>query len=272
MSINNEIRKLMALQDKCGGNPYKKKEEDNVDTSKMSAYEQSQYKIATDMKRTREAMAELEALPSNAPVDKRIRLSNQIRGSVTKMVAETKDLRQLATRENKKEEYLQLVSHVNKTERLSKGRNPNPQDEDGYGASSNSRGGVSNYSDVEMGGVGGGPSVRDDPEFMQFFEQTKKNDEKIDLQLDRIGAGVQRLKQNATLIKDELSIQKALLDETEHKVDNIHGKLKGLNKKLKETLKKVDQDRMCLYLFCFLLLLGLAGGCYYIFAIRNKQN
>lgn len=276
MSINVHLRRLTALQEKCGGNPNKKKEEDTVDTSKMSAYEQQQYKIAVDMRRTRETMAEIEALPSGASVDKRARLNNQVRGAVSKMVAETKELRHLATKENRKEEYLQLVSHVNKTERLSKGRNPNATDEDGGGYSPANARGVTRLEDVEMGGMGGGgggggPSIREDPEFAQFFEQTKRNDEKMDQQLDRIGAGVLRLKQNATLISDELQIQKALLDETEHKVDNIHGKLRGLNRKLKETLKKVDQDRLCIYLFCCLLLLGIAGGCFYIFYFRKSD-
>lgn len=260
---------MQALQEVCGGAPGKKKEDDlaAVDTSKMSAYEQQQFKLACAMKRAREHIDELENLPAGSPVDQRARLGNQVRREIQGLSSEARALRPLALKEGKMTEYNQLALHVNRTEKLSKGRK---QDEDGDVVAPSNRG-VKSLSDMEMGDVGeSGPSLRDDPEFMQFFEQTKKNDEAIDQALDRIGAGVTRLKNTALTIQDELKLQEQLLIDTENKVTNVHGKMKGLNKKLKETLKRVDKDRFCLYIFCCILLLGIAGGCYWVFAAKKN--
>ena len=82
--------------------------------------------------------------------------------------------------------------------------------------------------------------------------------------VDRISAGVTRLHDNALAIRDELKVQNAMLNEVEEKTDRIHGKLKGLNKKLKQTINEVDKDKICIYVFCFILLLGLAGGIYWV--------
>lgn len=272
MSCHPNIRRLEALQEVCGGAPGKKKKEDDlssVDTSKMSAYEQQQFKLACSMKRTRDHINELEQLPAGAPVDQRARLGNQVRREIQGLSSEARALRPLALKEGKMTEYNQLALHVNRTEKLSKGRK---QDDDADVTAPSAGRGVKNLDDLEMGDVGeSGPSLRDDPEFAQFFEQTKKNDQEIDLALDRIGAGVTRLKNTALTIRDELKLQEALLQDTEDKVTNVHGKMKGLNKKLKETLKKVDKDRFCLYIFCCILLLGLAGGCYWVFVARKKE-
>jgi chromosome segregation ATPase len=91
----------------------------------------------------------------------------------------------------------------------------------------------------------------------------------IDQALDRIALGVTRLHENATAIKSELQVQNTLLDETEAKLDKVTGNLKGVNKKLKETLKQVDKDRLCVYLFCCIILLGIAGGIYFV-VFKNK--
>eukprot|EP00758_Cryptobia_borreli_P002033 Tbor_TRINITY_DN2723_c0_g1::TRINITY_DN2723_c0_g1_i1::g.15202::m.15202 len=278
-SCNASIRRLETLRDKCGGLPgvnKKEQEVSTVDTSKMSPYEQKQYKIACDMKRVRDNVEEMENLPKSAPVDQRARLGNQIRRDVLAMSNETKMLRVVAMKEGKKEEFEQLLKHVNRTERLSRGNNNfhNSITSDEFQTINgfNNRA-VRKLIDEEMGRPGGsegGASVRDDPEFAQFFEETKKNDQEIDLAFDRIGARVKVIHQKATAIREELSLQENLLGEIETKIDTTHSKMRGLNKKLKETLASVDKDRICLYIFCCLLLLGIVGACVYIFVYRKN--
>jgi len=62
----------------------------------------------------------------------------------------------------------------------------------------------------------------------------------------------------------ELKVQKELITTAEQKMDNVTDQLTGLNKKLKKTIKEVQKDRLCLYVICCLLLLGLAGTIYFV--------
>eukprot|EP00658_Telonema_sp_P-2_P046235 TRINITY_DN3434_c0_g1_i3.p1 TRINITY_DN3434_c0_g1~~TRINITY_DN3434_c0_g1_i3.p1 ORF type:complete len:126 (+),score=26.83 TRINITY_DN3434_c0_g1_i3:204-581(+) len=122
------------------------------------------------------------------------------------------------------------------------------------------------------GADSGGVNLQDDQEFAQFFATLRENDTQIDHALTRIDQGVTRLKNTALNIKDEMKLQTVLLEQTEQKVDNVHGKMRGLNKKLKETLKRVDKDRMCLYIFCCIILLGVAGGIYFVVSSSSKKK
>lgn len=268
-----QIRRLQKLNQLCGGSSGgKQTSEMDADLSKMTPYEQGQYKLACDMKRCRENILELDNLGEKASITRKTELSNAIRKQVVSLKKDTVEVKKLAAKENKKAEFEQLVGHVKKTEQLYKSRFMKIDEEDG--------GPVGNAGATRLTSLDGGTemndmgapmvSLRDDEEFQAFFEQTKQNDVKIDQALDRISAGVQRLQENATAIKDELRVQNTLLDETEKKVDDVHNNLRGLNKRLTKTLKEVDKDKMCIYVFCFLLLLGLGGGIYWV--IAHKEN
>lgn len=272
-SIKGPMRRLERLQQACGGPPDQKKADPDadVDFSQMTPYEVQQYKLATRMRNFRLKMAELEALGPNADVSKRAAAANFLRRERTAMQADLRACEQKVGRDaNNKSQFEQLSRHLKNTDEFYRRSTRGGGDGDDYGTVPTARG-VTRVDDLDSADIvgGGGPSIRDDPEFQEFFLQIHKNDKKMDEQLSRIHAGVQRLNQNALVIKDELKIQDVILSEIEVKVDNSYVKLKGLNKKLKETLKKVDRDRMFLYVFCFILLLALAGGCYYIFSSRD---
>ena len=261
--VGAQLRRLKVLNEKCGGVSKKGKDqsEEEVDLSKMSPYQQAQYKVACEMRNTRENIAELEGLGAKASITRKTELSNTIRKQLTNMKRETDALQKIAVKEQKKDEYDQLVGHVKKTANLFKARSGRVVDDNVVPAPGTSLSKI----DLEMNDIGAPAlSLRDDEEFVQFFEQTKKRDVEIDQALDRLGQGVTRLHENATMIKTELQIQKVLLDETEQKVDKVHANLQGVNKKLKETIKQIDNDRMCLYVFCCILLLGVAGGIYWV--------
>mmetsp|Transcript_61051 Transcript_61051/g.70939 ORF Transcript_61051/g.70939 Transcript_61051/m.70939 type:complete len:267 (+) Transcript_61051:178-978(+) len=255
------LRRLQKLNDKCGGG--KKNVEAEVDTSKMSPYEQKQYKIAVDMKRTRENILELDNLGEKASATRKAELANAIRKDLNSMKKEAAALQRISNQEKKSEEYSQLVSHIKKTDQLYRARFGGRAVDDAAAGPTGSN--ATTFNPVEMNDLGAPMvSLREDEEFVQFFAQTQKNDVTIDQALDRIAQGVTRLHETATNIKSELQVQNTLLDETEAKLDKVHGNLKGVNKKLKETIKQVDSDRLCVYLFCCLVLLGLAGGIYYV--------
>ncbi len=264
--VTYHLRKLKKLNEACGGSKSKKSAEPEVDTSKMSLYEQGQYKVACDMKRTRENIIELDELGEKASITRKAELSNTIRKDLNTMKRETANLQKLSVKDKKKDEYDQLLSHVKKTENLYRARFGGRVDEPTLGSSNGLNPAL---NPVELSDLGGPMvSLREDEEFFQFFEQTKKNDELMDKALDRIAAGVTRLHENALSIKTELAVQSTLLDETEQKVDKVTGNLKGVNKKLKNTIKQVDKDQCCLYVFCFIVILGLAGGVYFV----TKEN
>lgn len=257
------LRKLQKLNEACGNGP-KKAAEPEVDLTKMSPYEQQQYKIACDMKRARENILELDNLGDKVSITRKTELSNNIRKDLNSMKKDAITLQKLAVKEKKKDEYDQLVSHVKKTDQLYRARFGGRQIDDV------NSGAPVPVNNIEMNDLGTPMvSLRDDDEFVQFFQQTQKNDQTIDQALDRIALGVTRLHENATMIKSELAVQSTLLDETEAKLDKVHTNLKGVNKKLKETIKQVDKDRFCIYIFCCIILLGLAGGIYFV--VIKKQ-
>lgn len=107
-------------------------------------------------------------------------------------------------------------------------------------------------------------SLREDEAFQVFFTSLQQNDALIDKHFDVIHVGVHRLREQADLIKSELSIQDALIQEVESKVDKSNDKLFSLNRRLKKTLEQVDSSRMCVYVFCVLIVLGLVGGILYV--------
>ena len=77
--------------------------------------------------------------------------------------------------------------------------------------------------------------------------------------LDRIAAGLERVKINALGIQDQLQEQNLHLENINIKAEQQHAQMMGLNKKLKSTLKEVEKDKYCCYLICLLLVIGVLG-------------
>jgi len=267
-SMRTTLRKLEKLTEKCGVSKDGKKKDEapQVDTTKMTPYEKQQYYMATDMKKIRDTVQELEDLGEKATNTQKAELSNAIRKDVMNLKNKALEAKKHAMKENRREEYDALIGHMKKTELLFRQRIQKTGGGDDAGimaAPTNSGTKKLGNIDEEMTAE---PmmSLRDDEEFQLFYQQTKQNDVKIDQALDRISAGVTRLADNAKMMNQELKVQKALLDTAEQKVDRAEAALIGLNKKLKTTINEVDKDKMCIYAFCLLLILGLIGGIYYV--------
>jgi hypothetical protein len=280
-SVNVSMRKLKLLQSAVGVGSAggRLNDEPKVDFSKMTPYQAKQFQVADKMRIIRTLMTELDEIPAGSGPTRRIELNNQIRKEEKNISNGMKEARTLALQEQKMSEYEDLQGHFKTTQQLWRARSgvvSSPADSGpsgGYGAMNKSTGSkMGREASIELEAAlpaAGGYNIREDGEFAMFFQQTQQNDLAMDKALDRIQQGVQRLAENATLLNQELKVQDVLLDDTEAKVDNVHSKMKGLNKTLKETIKKVDNDRLCLYVFCCLLLLGLAGGIYYVMKDNN---
>ncbi len=264
------MKRLQRLNDRCGGGKRGAAEaEPEVDFSQMTPYGAAQYRITDKMRLMRVYITQLDELGPRATPTEKVEISQKIRKEEMKVKKEMIEAKALAVKEKKQQDFETLQEHVKKTQSLYRARFGGPADEvaaSSYG-STNSRytGKLSSVElDSDMGSATGGYSLRDDDEFQQFFQQVQKNDAAMDQALDRIGAGVLRLQDQALGFKQELKVQSTLIDETERKVDDVSTKMKGLNKKLKQTIKQVDQDKMCCYLLCFIIVLGLAGGIYFV--------
>ena len=275
-SMRVTLKKLQRLNDKCGGTKVRGSAsvaEPEVDFSKMTPYGAAQYRIADKMRLMRVYISQLDELGPRATPTEKVELSQKIRKEETKIKKDMLEAKNLAMKEKKQQDYDALQEHVKKTQSMYRARFGGPTEDvaaTSYG-STNSRY-TGKLSSVELDsdlGAAGGYSLREDDEFQQFFSQVQKTDAAMDQALDRIGAGVQRLQDQALGFKQELKVQEVLIEETEQKVDNISASMKGLNKKLKETIKQVDQDKLCCYIMCFIIVLGLGGGIYFV---ADKNN
>jgi hypothetical protein len=263
--VTYSLKRLAKLQDKCGVGKKKKNDGPEVDLAKMSAYERAQYKIATDMQRVRQNVQELDA-SSGASATRKAELSQSIRKDIAQMKKDVTEAQRFAKTENKRDEYEKLAGHVKKTEALWKQRYGTSAGlDDGLGGGGGGGGApVRGVTDLEMSDLASPMvSLREDEEFAQFFEMTKKRDQEIDQQLELIGAGVQVLHDQAQRISTELKTQDVLLTQVTKKTEDMNVEVMNLNKRVKAAIKEVDKDKMCIYAVCFLLLLGLAGGIYY---------
>lgn len=270
MSLRTTLGRLERLQRACGGLPEEKKDDPdaNIDFSQMSSYAKAQYKLASRMQNFRQKTEALGAMGSGGDLPTQAAARNFLRKEMAELNKDMKSIIPLGTGAHA-EELAQLKKHFGNTEKMYRRMTGVDSGYDDYGAASTRRG-VTNVVDLDAADiVGGGPSIRDDPEFQQFFAKTRENDVAMDEKLTRIHHGIQRLNQNAVLITDELKIQDTILTDIEVKVDKTLCQLVGLNRKLKDTLRKVDRDRMFIYVFCCILLLALAGGCYYLVAGRD---
>jgi uncharacterized coiled-coil DUF342 family protein len=99
----------------------------------------------------------------------------------------------------------------------------------------------------------------DDEGFMLLRQQ----DAQIDEKLQRIGEGVNVLKEIAVEMGKEIETQNVMISELDHKVDKAQAQLDNLNKRLKNILTKMRKgDRFCVDLILLIIVLGLAAYIY----------
>lgn len=290
MRLRYQMKRVEKIADKCGVG--KAAEKDKLEEekaaaerealAKMTPFEKKQFKMANTMAGIRSNISELDEMKQSGENTRRkAELSQKIRKDIRDLKKEAVVAKTAAHMEGegKKGDYERLVGHVKKTDDLYTSRFSSQIDDDtkrllGRGAGQDSNGGgirPINNLDEEMSNLGQ-PMVnlREDEEFQQFFMQTRQNDQKMEEALDRISAGVQVLDQQARNINAELKVQAKQLEQIENKTENITADLKSVNKRLKDTIKKVEGDKMCIYLACFLLLLGIAGAIYW--AVKGRGD
>jgi len=95
------------------------------------------------------------------------------------------------------------------------------------------------------------------------IQQLKERDKKIDEGLEDISKGVGRLKNIAQGIDEELTLQSEMLNVIETKVDAANEQLLTLNRKMKDTLKKVKgADRFIVNFILLMIVLGISAYIY----------
>lgn len=253
---------------------------------KLTKFGQAQFRVAQELRVIRDNLAEMEKMEednqqaaqkrtsllgggSTAPLHTRTevaRIGNDIRKRVAKLATMQKEMVKEAQTEGKQEEAQETARHIERTRALWKTRagygGTGAVDEEMSGPKRSENIPLLNDNQVNGGAPIGHDcrdALRDDQEFILFFQQVAEKDVQMDKAVDRIAAATARLKDNATLLKDELGLQKKLLDDTDQKVDKVEKNLDTLNRRLKKTLKNVDGDKVCIYAVCFLLLLGITG-------------
>ena len=101
----------------------------------------------------------------------------------------------------------------------------------------------------------------------QSFLQIKKNDQELDQELEMVHQGVKRLGVMATEMNTELKIQRAMIDETKQKAEDVNEHLLQVNKKMKRALDQSGgASKMCINIICLIILLSVVG---YIYNLLN---
>ena len=97
----------------------------------------------------------------------------------------------------------------------------------------------------------------------QSFLQIKKNDQELDQELEMVHQGAKRLGVMATEMNTELKIQRAMIDETKAKAEDVNEHLLQVNKKMKRALDQSGgASKMCINIICLIILLSVVGYIY----------
>ncbi|CAG9463850.1 unnamed protein product [Pedinophyceae sp. YPF-701] len=105
------------------------------------------------------------------------------------------------------------------------------------------------------------------PEAMEFRAEWHASKNRQDKHLERIGRGVDELKEVAKAQEDALARGNPILDALDERVDEAHSTLKNNNRRLKEVLGSVRSSRnFCIDVILVCVLLGLAAYIYNLIA------
>eukprot|EP00754_Rhynchopus_humris_P015080 Rhum_TRINITY_DN14425_c0_g1::Rhum_TRINITY_DN14425_c0_g1_i1::g.90034::m.90034 len=273
--------KLKKLAGKCGaqvdGEDASKQAEPEVDTSNMTRYEKGRYEVTRLMSDIRTDLADIQEIEKSGGDSKtqtrKVQLANKVRKDIRAMKKETHTLKTDANKEQKLDEYDELVQHMKKTEKMWLQRNKRDRpgfDDDDDLCGNGGGGGVSGREMKDLSSLMDGSAPQgdlteslldpaEDQEFQMFYANIKQKDQEIDQGLDIIAGQVQRVHQQAKGIAEELAVQAKQLDVIEDKVDKRTAEIQGLNNKLKDITKELEKDKYCCYLICLLLVLGILG-------------
>lgn len=89
--------------------------------------------------------------------------------------------------------------------------------------------------------------------------------------LEEISKGMDELKELAEGMHDEFVKQDKLLGRLEEKAEKVQGTLDGVNERMKDALKKMNDrsTNMCMYILCLVILLGLG---YLAYDLAKKKG
>lgn len=276
MSTAYDVQRLRVLQQQCGSESTPLVQSSSpvvkiqADTSRMTPYEAGQYRVACRLRSIRQSIAELDALekdPKASQTSKSL-CSQQIRKDIAAAKKETGDVvLRHARQEDRKPEYDELVKHLSNTEAEYKRRFRTGE------AMPSASLQVPLREECNLDDIGQSMhSLREDAEFESFFLETQRKDAEIDKLVERLGERVASLHLTAVAIHEEVETQIVMIKDAEDKTEKATSELKGVNKKLKKTIVAVEKDRICCYLFCFLLLLAVAATLAWILFKRNSGN
>jgi syntaxin of plants SYP7 len=258
--------------------------------AQLTPYQRTEYLTANAIQELRETMRTYEEMENGIPRQfgqaEVARCRQRMRKQEIEISKMGKDALRLARQEKKESDARELLRHVDGAKQyyrqrfrlVTTGGDGSNSDADRAISPINS---ATNFgrndaapllSSDSINATGFGTSLRSESEFQQFFSTLMKQDHLMESQLDRIHAGILRLRDNADTLSNELNVQDALIDDTEAKVDAVTGKLKSVNKTLKATLKQVESSRMCMYVFCCLILAGLVGGILYVTGVIGPSS
>eukprot|EP00197_Chlamydomonas_leiostraca_P001729 CAMPEP_0202887098 /NCGR_PEP_ID=MMETSP1391-20130828/42508_1 /ASSEMBLY_ACC=CAM_ASM_000867 /TAXON_ID=1034604 /ORGANISM="Chlamydomonas leiostraca, Strain SAG 11-49" /LENGTH=275 /DNA_ID=CAMNT_0049570375 /DNA_START=202 /DNA_END=1029 /DNA_ORIENTATION=- len=144
-----------------------------------------------------------------------------------------------------------------------------------YGTGKGDKGSKDNPLVLDVEGKGGSSKMAANPLYYQHTDETQGfekawevSKDKQDKVLGRIELGVDRLKEIATNVQEEIDKQNPVIDDIETQMDKVTGQLKTNNAKLKGLVTKMRSSRnFCVdvILICIILAIGA-----YIFTTFKK--
>eukprot|EP01118_Nematostelium_gracile_P020427 TRINITY_DN989_c0_g1_i1.p1 TRINITY_DN989_c0_g1~~TRINITY_DN989_c0_g1_i1.p1 ORF type:complete len:271 (-),score=106.47 TRINITY_DN989_c0_g1_i1:58-870(-) len=267
--MDSLLVKLDYIQTQCQDPKKKKEKEEEMKT--WDDFTKLRKKLASDVRNIRQQINERNELLGNAMGNTTtVKMSQDIRNGLKALATQADELDTLQRREAEKmekkkvkgkpvapeeqeevEERAQIVilcrQHIEECRKLEKsvrGTKNTFSDENNTSAM------VTELPDI-------------DGEKGQLL---KENDRMIDQELTKVGEGVQRLKQKATAMGQEIEMQGRMIDEIDTKVVKVNEKLVNLNKRMKKTLEGVRKaDRFCIDVILIIIILAIAGYLYNMF-------
>ncbi|KAK7194512.1 hypothetical protein NESM_000368300 [Novymonas esmeraldas] len=238
--------------------------EDEVAVTR-SPYQEAELHAIALMRSVREHMTVVDRLTAQDSPAKRLELHNSIRKCEAELRVALQEASRHAVMERRADSFCKLQAQGTTTQQLIRAH---------YGtlAGLGGVGGANHFSlaDAEdtTEPVGATDQARDDGdgraphydiaqdhEFHVFFEETQRNDARVDAALDRIEFGVQRIHENAHGIHDELDAQESVLRRAGKKADSNEAAMSGMSRRLQRTIRKLGKSRLITYaVLCVVLL------------------
>ena len=243
----------------------------------MSPYSKEQYRLTLEMSILRKALESLEAMkhknleqPNSYKQAELSKISLDIRKRIQRLdnaIANSK-LCNLAKSENKQEDFNELLKHINNTKSIYQSQfrvkelllknqwSSDTIDTKHHVDRSNT---VNGEITTEVIPPANRCFLREDDEFQLFFQSVTNKNIEIDTIVDTIAVGVTNLKKQTLQIREEVTLQTALLAEAEDKVEHLHGTTHNINVKLRKVLKEANKDMWMIYMICLIFLIFLIG-------------